>query len=82
VCRFDSGSEHHLSKSVNQVKLKKATMTPTKTFKFSKRNKTLMTLLPFKDQTIRNAFKRMMVDAQLCSGVVVKSSKDRGADNK
>jgi hypothetical protein len=57
-------------------------MTPTKTFKFSKRNKTLMTLLPFKDQTIRNAFKRMMVDAQLCSGVVVKSSKDRGADNK
>jgi hypothetical protein len=57
-------------------------MTPTKTFKFSKRNKTLMTLLPFKDQATRNAFKRMMVDAQLCSGVVVKSSKDRGADSK
>ena len=31
---------------------------------------------------LRNAFKRMMVDAQLCSGVVVKSSKDRGADSK
>jgi hypothetical protein len=57
-------------------------MTPTKTFKFSKRNKTLMTLLPFKDQATRNAFKRMMVDAQLCSGVVVKSNKDRGADSK
>ena len=57
-------------------------MTPTKTFKFSKRNKTLMTLLPFKEQGTRNAFKRMMIDAQLCSGVVVKSSKDRGADSK
>ena len=57
-------------------------MTPTKTFKFSKRNKTLMTLLPFKDKSVRNAFKRMMIDAQLCGAVVVKSSKDRGADSK
>ena len=57
-------------------------MTPTKTFKFSKRNKTLMTLLPFKDKDARNAFKRMMIDAQLCSEVIVRSTKERGADGK
>jgi hypothetical protein len=59
-------------------------MTPTKTFKFSKRNKTLMTLLPFKDAAARNAFKRMMIDAQLCSEVTVRSpkDKDRGTDSK
>ena len=57
-------------------------MTPTKTFKFSKRNKTLMTLLPFKDTATRNAFKRMMIDAQLCSEVIVRSTKERGADGK
>ena len=57
-------------------------MTPTKTFKFSKRNKTLMTLLPFKDNATRNAFKRMMIDAQLCSEVIVRSAKERGTDGK
>ena len=59
-------------------------MTPTKTFKFSKRNKTMMTLLPFKDTATRNAFKRMMIDAQLCSEVIVCGSKDkdRGTDSK
>ena len=57
-------------------------MTPTKTFKFSKRNKTMMTLLPFKDTATRNAFKRMMIDAQLCSEVIVRSTKERGADGK
>ena len=56
-------------------------MTPTKTFKLSKRNKTLMTLLPFKDTATRNAFKRMMIDAQLCGDVVVRS-KERGTDGK
>ena len=59
-------------------------MTPTKTFKFSKRNKTLMTLLPFKDTATRNAFKRMMIDAQICSGIIVRGpkDKDRGTDGK
>ena len=57
-------------------------MKPTKTFKLSKRNKTLTALLPFKDVPNRNAFKRMMIDAQLCSEVVVRSSKDRGTDSK
>ena len=57
-------------------------MTPTKTFKFSKRNKTMMALLPFKDTATRNAFKRMMIDAQLCSEVIVRSTKERGADGK
>jgi len=59
-------------------------MTPTKTFKFSKRNKTLMTLLPFRDTAARNAFKRMMIDAQLCSGIIVRGpkDKDRGTDGK
>jgi len=46
-------------------------MTPTKTFKLTKRNKTLLALLPFKDQETRAAFKRMMTDAQLCGDVVV-----------
>ena len=59
-------------------------MTPTKTFKFSKRNKTMMALLPFKDTATRNAFKRMMIDAQLCSEVIVRGpkDKDRGTDSK
>ena len=46
-------------------------MTPTRTFKLTKRNKTLLALLPFKDQETRAAFKRMMIDAQLCGDVVV-----------
>jgi hypothetical protein len=46
-------------------------MTPTKTFKLTKRNKTLLALLPFKDQETRAAFKRMMIDAQLCGDVGV-----------
>jgi len=46
-------------------------MNPTKTFRLTKRNKTLLALLPFKDQETRAAFKRMMVDAQLCGDVVV-----------
>ena len=57
-------------------------MKPTKTFKFSKRNKTLTALLPFKDADARSGFKRMMIDAQLSSEVVIRSSKDRGTDNK
>jgi hypothetical protein len=55
-------------------------MNPTKTFRLTKRNKTLLALLPFKDQATRNAFKNMMVDAQLCGDAPVRSSKDR--DNK
>jgi hypothetical protein len=46
-------------------------MTPTRTFKLTKRNKTLLALMPFKDQATRNAFKTMMIDAQLCGDVVV-----------
>jgi hypothetical protein len=55
-------------------------MKPTKTFNLSKRTKTMMALMPFKDQETRNAFKRMMIDAQLCSEIVPKNSKDKNSD--
>jgi hypothetical protein len=39
-------------------------MKTTSAFKLSKRTKTLMALLKFKDQHDRNGFKRAMIDAQ------------------
>ena len=45
------------------------TMKPTKTFKLTKRTKTIMALIGFADQSQRNAFKNMMVQAQLASEV-------------
>ena len=42
----------------------------------------MMTLLPFRDTATRNAFKRMMIDAQLCSEVIVRGPKERGTDGK
>ena len=44
-------------------------MKPTKTFRLTKRTKTIMALIGFKDQDQRNAFKNMMVQAQLASEV-------------
>ena len=49
----------------------------TSTFKLSKRTKTLLSLSGFKNEDQRNAFRRMMIDAQVASSIVVKSSKDR-----
>lgn len=40
-------------------------MKPTKDFKMTKRNKTLIALGKFKDEHARGAFKRAMIDAQL-----------------
>ena len=77
--RFDPVTRYQ-DQSVSSPK--KAIMKPTKTFKLSKRNKTLTALLPFKDADARSGFKRMMIDAQLSSEVVIRSSKDRGTDNK
>lgn len=37
------------------------------TFKLSKKNKTLIALLPFQDKEQRNAFKRNMIQAQYTS---------------
>jgi hypothetical protein len=38
---------------------------PTKTFRLTKRNKTLLAILPFADADTRAAFKAMMVQAQI-----------------
>ena len=48
-------------------------MNPTKTFKLTKRNKTLLALLPSKDAHQRGAFKRMMIQAQLQGDVKLKA---------
>jgi len=50
-------------------------MKPTSNFKFSKRNKTMLALLPSKDEDIRNGFKRMMIEATLSAAVVIKREK-------
>ena len=44
-------------------------MKPSKTFKLSKRNKTMRALFDFKDQDQRDSFKRMMIQAQLAGEV-------------
>lgn len=44
-------------------------MTPGKTFKLSKRNKTMAALFNFKDQDQRDSFRRMMIQAQLAGEV-------------
>jgi len=48
-------------------------MKPTKTFRLTKRNKTLLGIMSFPDAHIRGEFKRMMIQAQLQSEVKIKS---------
>ena len=53
-------------------------MKPGKTFNLSKRNKTMTALFKFTDQAQRNAFKNMMIQAQLAGDVkVVRDKSDR-----
>jgi hypothetical protein len=52
-------------------------MKTTATFKLSKRNKTLLALLPFKNEEQRHSFRRMMIEAQVIGNTVVKSPKER-----
>ena len=42
-------------------------MKADKNFRMAKTTKTLMALLPFKNQEDRNSFKRAMIDAQLAA---------------
>jgi hypothetical protein len=54
-------------------------MKPGKTFNLSKTTKRMMALMGGSAET-RNQYKRMMIDAQLCSEIVVKTEKkDRNA---
>ena len=53
-------------------------MKPGKTFNLSKQTKRLMCTIV--DPVARNQYKRMMIDAQLCSEVVVKApQRDKNA---
>ena len=53
-------------------------MKPGKTFVLSKRNKTMKALFKFTDNEQRNAFKRMMIQAQLAGDVkVVRDKSER-----
>jgi hypothetical protein len=45
---------------------------PTKTFRLTKRNKTLLAILPFADAETRGAFRAMMVQAQLQGAQTIK----------
>jgi hypothetical protein len=55
-------------------------MKPGKTFKMSKTTKRMIALMKKSSTEQRNQFKRMMIDAQLCSEVVVKApTRDRNA---
>jgi len=55
-------------------------MKPGKTFKMSKTTKRMIALMKKSSAEQRNQFKRMMIDAQLCSEVVVKApTRDRNA---
>ncbi len=48
-------------------------MKPSKTFKLTKRTKTMLAILPFKDEDTRAAFRAMMIQAQLQSEVKIKA---------
>jgi hypothetical protein len=50
-------------------------MKPGKTFKLSKRNKTMAALFSFTDSSQRSSFKNMMIQAQLASDVKVAREK-------
>jgi hypothetical protein len=50
-------------------------MNPGKTFKLSKRNKTMTALFSFVDKDQRSAFKNMMIQAQLAGEVKVARDK-------
>jgi hypothetical protein len=55
-------------------------MKPGKTFKLSKTTKRMIGLMKGSTSEQRNQYKRMMIDAQLCSEIVVKTEKkDRNA---
>jgi hypothetical protein len=47
------------------------------TFRLNKRFKTLISAMPFKSQDQRDSFRRMMIDAQVSAGMVVRTPKDR-----
>jgi hypothetical protein len=49
-------------------------MKPGKTFKLSKTTKRMIGLMKGATADQRNQFKRMMIEAQVCSEIVVKSS--------
>jgi hypothetical protein len=48
---------------------------PTSTYKMSKMTKTSLALGKFKTLDQRHAWKRAMIDAELCSKIVIKPSK-------
>ena len=48
---------------------------PGKTFKLSKTTKRMIGLMKGSSAEQRNQYKRMMIDAQLCSEIVVKTEK-------
>jgi hypothetical protein len=48
-----------------------------KTFKMAKTTKRLLTLLPYKDEEQRIAFKHAMIDAQVMGNIVPKTVKDK-----
>jgi hypothetical protein len=50
-------------------------MKPGKTFKLSKTSKRMIALMKGSTADQRNQFKRMMIDAQLCSEVIIKPAK-------
>jgi len=53
---------------------------PTKTYKMSALLKTSLATIAFKDAHHRGAWKRAMIDAELCSKIVVKhEKKDRNS---
>lgn len=52
-------------------------MKTTATFRLSKRNKTLLALLPFKNDDQRHAFRHMIIEGQVYGSIVVKSPKER-----
>jgi hypothetical protein len=55
---------------------------PTSTYKMSKQTKRTLALTGFKSKEHRDGWKRAMIDAELCSRIVVKSVKKDGNGNR
>jgi hypothetical protein len=52
-------------------------MKPDKNFRLSKPAKTMLALMPFRNQEDRNSFKRAMIEAELQPKFAPKSKRDR-----
>ena len=74
-----SGGSSILPRSTIQFLRNKMRAKTNSTFRLSKRAKTMIALMKFKNDQDRHGFKNAMIDAQVAANIVPRSSKERDA---